>query len=582
MNEFINYLNTMHNAKSDSKNTLAESQLMSDYYSRIEVKRDISKKISSYLKNDKGNHEAIILTGHAGDGKTSILVQVLEDFGYFDQGMRPLEVSDDFNDLFYIKDMSELSNEAQRELLLKFLQCRENGKSAIIVSNTGPIINTFKELFKKDISAIDIEKKILSGIESVDSEPIVVNSNSKVYEFRMINIANIENSYIVEKILPKVLSTDLWEDCFICNHREKCPIYNNYKMITEKPILMAKRISLIYYWLSEKGSRLTIRQMLAHITFSITANLNCKNIQDFSGSDSLLNKYSFANGFFGSFRDQKNLNFDAMNIKPIRELNNLSMDKKSLGKFDDELFVREDYDIFPNLVKERVSSLVQRSGVGISENLPLASNLRNEIRRYFILFAYSPEDQHLIENSIISEPFMDYYRAVTNDDYFSKKEKRRIEKIIFEALFRFFVGVYPTKDEESLYITLRKDFNEVQNTQMLIAKVPRHDIKVVIEKDNHKYEPGRIINKMYLKIGKNVKFPITSEFMVYMFKFFEGYVFTNLDPSFSHGVSKLKTQILEEYQVHDNEAMTLLLITGERICKMNIQVDEIEGKLFVY
>lgn len=576
MNGFVKYLNSMNSAKSESKNSLAESQLMTEYYSRIEVKREISKAITSYLKDGEEN-EAIILTGHAGDGKTSILVQVLEDFGYFEEGKKPLKISEEFNNLYYVKDMSELSIEEQRELLLKFLECKSEGESALIVSNTGPIINTFKDLFDGEISKEDMEKKILNGIDNVISDKIIIQTEKKEYSFRMVNIANIDNSYMIEQILIKVLDKDMWEECFTCDSCSKCPILNNFKMVSENLNDVADKIGKLYFWLSEKGSRLTIRQMLAHITFSLTSNLDCEKICDFSDNENSFNKYSFVNGFFGEYSNRE-LKANALNIKTIKELNALELDKISFGNFDDDLYIKENLDVFPKNIRDRIDSVIKSSGVGIADNSLQAANVRSEIRRYFILFANNSEKRVSIDNAIVSESFMDYYRAVTDAEEFSKAMMRRINKVVFIALYRYFIGVYPMKDEEYLYVTLRKDFNVVQNTQMLIARVPRDDIKVVREEVQGKVEPEKVKYKMVLKIGNKGSFNMTSEFLEYMFKFYEGDVFTSLQPSFSYGISKLKTQIMREYKVDENR-LILILIQNDKVNKMRIQI--VEDGIFV-
>lgn len=575
MNEFVKYLNSINSAKSESMNALAESQLLSEYYSKIEVKREISNVITRYLKKDEP--ESIILTGHAGDGKTSILIQVLKEFGYFNKGIKPLKIKEEFNNLFYIKDMSELSVNQQKELLWKFLKCRKNNMSAMIVSNTGPIINSFKAIFENKVSDEEIEKKILKGIENTISDEIEITTDSDEYRFRMVNIANIDNSYMIESILNKLLDKELWNDCFSCIYKEKCPIYNNYIDVSDNFESVSDQIGKIYFWLSERGTRLTIRQILAHITFSLTSNLNCHEISQFADNLNANRKYSFANGFFGAYDDSK-LKSSALNIKTIKELNKIGLDSKSLGIYDDILFVKEKFNMFPKRVKNRLENILSTSIDDISRNNMNSSNLRKEFRRYFIIFASYFEDRELIDNLIISESFMDYYRAVTSKERLPHSENRKLKKIIFTALYRYFVGVYPMKDEEYLYITLRKDFNMVQNTQMLIARVPIEDIKIKVEPIKNKVEPEKIQSKLFLKIGDKGSFPISAEFLEFMYKFYDGEVFTSLQPSFSFGISKLKTQILRDYKM-DKDKFTLIVIQNDKVHKMRLEIDK--DKIFV-
>ena len=574
MNEFVMYLNSMNSAKSGNMNTLAESQLMSNYYSKIQVKREISNTLTRYLK-DRNSREAIILTGHAGDGKTSILIQVLEDIGYFDNGKRPLKIEEEFNGLYYIKDMSELSFQQQKELLWKFLNCGKNNKSAIIVSNTGPIINTFKDLFKGELSEEEIEKKILKAIETTKGDKIAISKKEDEFSFRMVNIANIDNSYMIENILKNILNKDLWEECFSCTNKDKCPIYNNYVDLDANFDEVVRQIGKLYFWLSERGTKLTIRQMLAHITFAMTSNLECEDIVDFADNLTARRKYSFANGFFGAYDDSK-LRANALNIKTIKELNLIGLDKKSFGIYDDELFIKENLSNFPNNIKNKLRMIIDTSVDSVSSDTSLSLKIRNELRRYLILFGSCNDESIAIDNEIFGEPFMYYYRAVTAIENYNKAEIRRLEKIVFVALYRYFVGVYPMKDEEFLYVTLRKDFNIVQNTQMLVARVPKNDIRIVLEPLNEKVEPEKIQSRMVLKIGAKGRFTISVEFLEYMFKFYDGEVFTNLRPSFSYGISKLKVQILKEYKIND-EKITLIVIQNDKVHKMGIELigDEI-------
>ena len=83
-NKFVDYLNSMNNADSSNENALAESPILSEYYDFIKIERKLGEYIYDYLIKDE--KKAIILTGHAGDGKTSILIQILNKMGYFNEG----------------------------------------------------------------------------------------------------------------------------------------------------------------------------------------------------------------------------------------------------------------------------------------------------------------------------------------------------------------------------------------------------------------------------------------------------------------------------------------------------------------
>ena len=102
MNEFINYLNSTNNVGGNSTGSLAESQVKSSFYDSVKVDRKLGTYITDCVTS--GNHQAFILTGHAGDGKTSILVQVLKTLGYLQPGAG-LRVEEEFANFLYIKDI---------------------------------------------------------------------------------------------------------------------------------------------------------------------------------------------------------------------------------------------------------------------------------------------------------------------------------------------------------------------------------------------------------------------------------------------------------------------------------------------
>ena len=150
MNGFVNYLNSMNNANSDTAEALAESQVLSAYYEKIQIKR----KLGSYIAGRIRNHEniTVVLTGHAGDGKTSILVQVLRELDLLPPNT-PLEDEKYYSkngiDLYAVKDMSELPENKQIEFCRNALEAPKNNQSAVVISNTGPLLKCLETLYRE-------------------------------------------------------------------------------------------------------------------------------------------------------------------------------------------------------------------------------------------------------------------------------------------------------------------------------------------------------------------------------------------------------------------------------------------------
>lgn len=136
-NPFVEYLNSMNNADANGKGALAETQVLSPYFDKTFVIRGIN----SYLRKlvFDGPPKAIFLTGHAGDGKTSLLAQLLRTSGCLPEGsaLREAEVVETNlgHKMFYVKDMSELKKDQQEKLLREALEAPSKGISSVLVTH---------------------------------------------------------------------------------------------------------------------------------------------------------------------------------------------------------------------------------------------------------------------------------------------------------------------------------------------------------------------------------------------------------------------------------------------------------------
>ena len=143
--DFISYLNTLHNVKAHNQSAYAEMVISSPFYKQTMVNRPVG----DYIQNEIVSHEPMIfiLTGHAGDGKTAILLQALQSWGALPEGARLSEVADvqlPCGRLCRcVKDFSELESEKRKAVFEEILCCPEQGRSAFLVANTGPLIATF-------------------------------------------------------------------------------------------------------------------------------------------------------------------------------------------------------------------------------------------------------------------------------------------------------------------------------------------------------------------------------------------------------------------------------------------------------
>ena len=204
MNDFITYLNSTNNIDGNQTGTLAEAQITSAFYKKLQVKRRLGEFITEKIKNNQ--HYTFILTGHAGDGKTSILIQVLSDLGLLEEGEKLSEQAE-YSNLYYVKDMSELPVEKQKAYFTKALSAPSDNKSSILISNTGPLLKAFEEFEKvqkgitddeyTEADRIVLQSKILKQLDNNSTSTVPV-CNHDVF---LINVARLDNVSFSKKIL---------------------------------------------------------------------------------------------------------------------------------------------------------------------------------------------------------------------------------------------------------------------------------------------------------------------------------------------------------------------------------------------
>ena len=232
-NEFVSYLNSMNNANGDNINALAESQVTNKFYNSIRVERKLGKYILDKLKN--GENHCFIITGHAGDGKTSIMYQVLTDIGAtFDAKEKQNEIKlPQGAKCLCIKDFSELpeksvgDSEDRLQVMKKAINMVRNGNYVFMVANTGPVINTFGELFD---TVEDREKYKIELINLMDDNDGQVKRINDI-PLRVINMAKVDNVFFATEFLEKITQGDLWKKCDSCNKKSYCPICRNRDLI---------------------------------------------------------------------------------------------------------------------------------------------------------------------------------------------------------------------------------------------------------------------------------------------------------------------------------------------------------------
>ncbi|MFN7610651.1 MAG: hypothetical protein ACK5QX_06900, partial [bacterium] len=299
LNAFVPYLNSLHSRNAETDNALAESQALNSFFPLIQVSHPIVELIESVLLGSTKTH--VILTGHAGDGKSTIAIELLKRLRGV-PALKPLGealkqreelVAKSFS-ISLIKDFSEWSPSDRQQLLDEMLV--PQGNRFLLISNTGTMLDTFRA-HEHSGDWVGIESELLASMGQPQGGNIQFHQSA----FLVLNMAMIDNLGIARKIFDRMLHPDRWLACSSCGDRRQCPIVTNVSLIQANQAVVTDRLFLAYRRMFEYGSRLTLRQLSAHMAYMITSGLSHDDASAIAkrANPPLMSEFMFFNRFFG-------------------------------------------------------------------------------------------------------------------------------------------------------------------------------------------------------------------------------------------------------------------------------------------
>ena len=550
-NYFVDYLNAMNNAGSNTIAALAESQVLSEYYEKIHIERVLGKRIAEQIRS--GEHIAYIITGHAGDGKTSILVQILTELGLLEK-KQPLQEEKcyDFQNttLYTVKDMSELPEKKQIVYFQKAVTAPKNNGSSVLISNTGPLLKCFEKLVSSDMendgkAFTEQDKNTLQNtilVQLDENKPELIEVGN--YRVMIINIARIDNVDFARNAISKLLLEELWSPCHQCPKSEFCPIFHNVQIVRHYEKRVEEFITAYYRFLYENDKRMTIRQMLSQLSFAFTGNLTCKNIRRNMRMPQF--KHLFSNQFFGNFGIEPEET--AMQIQGITYVNEMKLDAKALRN-DYQMFVTGDFSALPSEIRELAEeqyTIFSRWHFNSDEyNQSNQKNskdvlYRKAIRRMYIMFGDYHE--YSLFDELFGNGFQNYQKLITSQN--TKHEQKMLKNTIMEALYMESTGV-AAKHINEIPLTLRRNDNLYQKVLVISGRIKAEDLKIEISDGSSCFDDNQNKKVLNLVICNNKKFRLTLPMMIYFEQLADGEITTSANPALTHGISKLKTLLRE-------------------------------------
>lgn len=530
--DFISYLNTLHNVNANNPSAYTEMVISSPYFKETMVNRPVGDYIQQHLNQEKPLF--FILTGHAGDGKTAIMFQTMQTWGVIPQDGQLKEISDVTMPCGRIcrcvKDFSELESSRRKQLFEELRNCLGQGISVFLVANTGPLISTFNDIMGDEetarlVGAIDDNNGVCNDYNGV---PIVV-----------INVAAVDNSCFVTPYLDRVLATHLWEPCKECKKAPYCPIYMNYQMMSRGKEHVASFIEKHYIWQQEYGNKLTVRQIVAHLSFTITGGLNCRQVRDSKG---FRFRHLCSNRFFG-YRGIKP-DVKAASVKAIADILDFGYDQKRL-KADEELFINGEYSCFDsftrNILEEDAVDSHYRDG------------WQQAVRRAYIFLNIESREEKCrqLDQDIFSRWFPRYLELRKGAaSSFQDKD------LLTDALKMLFLG--SLQSGQAIPVTMSRGESSPQCVQLVYDTVLKNNIKLIPEKIEDFSNVPRKRLRIEIK-GQKLSTPLSLPLINHFEEMRRGAIQTYIDPQLSQGIDSLRAQIIALSQTDAQEIQLLVM-----------------------
>lgn len=339
-----------------------KNQIQDEYVRKVAKKLGIDESLDIKFPwqqeilakfQSKENHNLIILTGTAGDGKTKLcrdIVQAL-DGDSFDEAAWNENSYFSTDDRTVVKDFSELKEDKNR-LIRELIAILDSGtvpKPILVAVNDGILIeelenfinNTPDEAEKSTAKVLKeiIEDKINLGFSECDGQEIV----------NLINLSKLNAKENMALIFDTILNHPGWDGCNGCTGKEEktCAIYNKYHLLkTESHI--KENLSNIILLLQLNNEHFTIRELLNLATNTLLASvpkpkalriadmdagigtLNCNAMSNIDHPATFDAESSIEVGFWGMNLGAHKMRYN----RPFSEINKLGFGELSTNYWD--------------------------------------------------------------------------------------------------------------------------------------------------------------------------------------------------------------------------------------------------------
>lgn len=493
-NPFIAYLNSLHNTTGSNENALAEAQARSRFFAVIHVHSAVAEFARKQITGSERRH--IILTGHAGDGKSTIGLELFKTL----KGLpmeKPLDVPWKAVEQIHlagkpsitmVKDMSELGAADRLDILNR--ACSQNDERFFIISNTGTLLETFRAMTKDAGQWSDLEHSLLEALST--KPPSLLTRYEGIFD--VVNLVQVDNLNIALDIFQRMLDETAWKPCLSQPCQKACPINRNVRLLRENWPLIRERVGSVYRRLFEYGDRLTLRQMTAHLAYAITSGLSCQDV--FGHAQQPISRPITDFLFFNRFWGEGATGFDerCLQLKAIRALKRVGVGRQLVPTLERKLWMRDEDDPLPTIPADLQPVFVSLRQLG--RKLAYVEGVkpdqgRAQTRRLLFFFGQFQQPEMVREYlaAYLNSRMLPEFAAWQNDGgKISNIDRDRLLKNVLHVLQEHFAGLHLPEEVSSLdgdlYITLNRRGREIrQSAQVVLARLSRSDFKLqLVEK----------------------------------------------------------------------------------------------------
>lgn len=581
-NSFVRYLNSLHSRDASSENAIAESQALNALFSHIHVPHPITEKITEILLGTTRRH--VILTGHAGDGKSTIGLEVYKkmkgeplDKPISRHLKRREDVNNDQIQLALIKDLSEWSKDERQALLEEML--RQDGPRFLLITNTGTLLDTFRENAQRSNGETRaIENLILKAISEEDFHDLQFNGS----DFAVINIALMDNLHIAEQIFERMICEDRWSACKGKECRTMCPIYRNITVIKGNEPIVRDRLFMAYRRMYEYGTRLTLRQLTAHFAYMITSGLEYDDIVDLSSraEKPLMTEFMFFNRFFGD--NGKKDDYPAFQLRAVREIRHQGFGELPCPTWERRLWLKtrgQSFRINADQCEVELDRLRLIGARFTYDEAILNAQARKQVRRMlYFLHRFDHDGDAFVRNFLRSSAILDCIKWQAPSYRLALLEKNALKRKIFHVLQEQFTGVRlpeGSQSDRTLYVTLSRRKHEVrQSAQVVLARFDsERDFDLELETKDTGTGNRRVI--LVLKgrgAIENIRLDLTLPFLDYVMMRNQGEVGEMLQAAFVDRLERFKAQLLKASRRSFGEDIMLVRLKTNHTFRRQVYV----------